>query len=52
MTNTVERQAFYRQVASAYLADQPYLILFHMTGLWAHNDRLLGFTPSRAVNLR
>jgi peptide/nickel transport system substrate-binding protein len=41
-----ERQALYRQVASAYLADRPYLILFHMTWLWAHTDRLQGFTPS------
>ena len=46
MTDTVGRQALYRQVASTYLADRPYLILFHMTWLWAHNDRLQGFTPS------
>ncbi len=46
VTDTVERQALYRQVASAYLADRPYLILFHMTWLWAHTDRLQGFTPS------
>lgn len=46
VTDTVERRALYRQVASAYLADRPYLILFHMTWLWAHNDRLQGFTPT------
>jgi len=46
VTDTVERQGLYRQVASAYLADRPYLILFHMTWLWAHSDRLQGFTPS------
>ena len=33
-------------MASTYLADRPFLILFHMTWLWAYNARLQGLTPS------
>ena len=46
VTDTAERQALYRQAASAYLTDRPFLVLFHMTWLWAHSARLQGLTPS------
>ena len=46
VTDTAERQALHRQAASAYLADRPYLILFHTTWLWARSARLQELTPS------
>ncbi len=52
VTDTAERQALYRQAASAYLTDRPFLVLFHMTWLWAHSARLQGLTPSQDGLLR
>jgi peptide/nickel transport system substrate-binding protein len=40
-----QRVGLYRQAASIYLKDRPYLFLFHYTWLWGASDRLAGFVP-------
>jgi peptide/nickel transport system substrate-binding protein len=45
VTDPVERQALYHQVAATYIADRPMLFLFHMTWLYAVSKHLVGFTP-------
>jgi peptide/nickel transport system substrate-binding protein len=40
-----QRAAAYHEAASLYLTDRPLIFLFHMTWLYAHSDRLKGFTP-------
>ena len=44
-TDPAQRAAAYHEAASIYLADRPLIFLFHMTWLYAHSDRLKGFTP-------
>jgi peptide/nickel transport system substrate-binding protein len=44
-TDPAQRAAAYHEAAAIYLADRPLIFLFHMTWLYAHSDRLKGFTP-------
>jgi peptide/nickel transport system substrate-binding protein len=44
-TDPVQRANAYHQAASIYLNDRPLIFLFHMTWLYAHSDKLKGFTP-------
>jgi peptide/nickel transport system substrate-binding protein len=44
-TDLAQRAAAYHDAASIYLADRPLVFLFHMTWLYAHSDKLKGFTP-------
>jgi peptide/nickel transport system substrate-binding protein len=44
-TDPVQRAAAYHDAASLYLAERPLIFLFHMTWLYAHSDRLNGFSP-------
>jgi len=44
-TDLAQRAAAYHEAASIYLTDRPLIFLFHMTWLYAHSDRLKGFTP-------
>jgi peptide/nickel transport system substrate-binding protein len=45
VTDLAQRAAAYHDAASIYLAERPLIFLFHMTWLYAHSDRLIGFTP-------
>ncbi len=45
VTDPVQRQELYHQVAATYIADRPMLFLFHMTWLYAVSRHLVGFTP-------
>jgi peptide/nickel transport system substrate-binding protein len=44
-TELAQRAAAYHEAASIYLTERPLVFLFHMTWLYAHSDRLKGFTP-------
>ena len=44
-TDLTQRIAAYHEAASIYLTDRPLIFLFHMAWLYAHTDRLRGFTP-------
>lgn len=44
-TDPMQRGEAYHQAAAIYLADRPLVFLFHMTWLYAHSDKLSGFTP-------
>jgi peptide/nickel transport system substrate-binding protein len=44
-TDPAQRVAAYHEAASIYLDDRPLIFLFHMTWLYAHSDKLKGFTP-------
>jgi peptide/nickel transport system substrate-binding protein len=44
-TELTQRASAYHEAASIYLADRPLIFLFHMTWLYAHSDKLKGFTP-------
>jgi peptide/nickel transport system substrate-binding protein len=44
-TDPTQRATAYHDAASIYLADRPLIFLFHMTWLYAHSDKLKGFTP-------
>lgn len=44
-TELAQRATAYHEATSIYLADRPLIFLFHMTWLYAHSDRLKGFTP-------
>jgi peptide/nickel transport system substrate-binding protein len=44
-TDPAQRAAAYHEAASIYLEDRPLIFLFHMTWLYAHSDKLKGFTP-------
>jgi peptide/nickel transport system substrate-binding protein len=44
-TDPAQRAAAYHDAAAIYLAERPLVFLFHMTWLYAHSDRLKGFTP-------
>ena len=44
-TDLTQRAAAYHEAASIYLTDRPLVFLFHMTWLYAHSDKLKGFTP-------
>jgi peptide/nickel transport system substrate-binding protein len=44
-TDPVQRAAAYHDVAAIYLTDRPLIFLFHMRWLFAHTDRVKGFTP-------
>jgi peptide/nickel transport system substrate-binding protein len=44
-TDPAQRAVAYHDAASIYLAERPLVFLFHMTWLYAHSDRLKGFTP-------
>lgn len=46
VTDVVQRQALYRQVADVYLADRPHIVLYHARWLWALSDKVSGFTPT------
>jgi peptide/nickel transport system substrate-binding protein len=45
VTDLAQRATAYHDAASIYLAERPLVFLFHMTWLYAHSDRLKGFTP-------
>lgn len=44
-TDLTQRATAYHDAAAIYLADRPLIFLFHMTWLYAHSDKLKGFTP-------
>ena len=44
-TDPTQRAEAYHQAAAIYLTDRPLIFLFHMTWLYAHSDKLSGFTP-------
>jgi peptide/nickel transport system substrate-binding protein len=44
-TDPTQRAAAYHVAAAIYLTERPLIFLFHMTWLYAHSDRLKGFTP-------
>ncbi len=44
-TDATQRAEAYHQAAAIYLTDRPLIFLFHMTWLYAHSDKLSGFTP-------
>jgi peptide/nickel transport system substrate-binding protein len=44
-TDLAQRASAYHEAASIYLTDRPLIFLFHMTWLYAHTDKLKGFTP-------
>jgi peptide/nickel transport system substrate-binding protein len=44
-TDVAERQALYRQASNIYLAERPYLFLYHFRSFWAMTDRISGFRP-------
>jgi len=46
VTDIAQRQALYRQVVDAYLADRPHIVLYHAKWLWALSDKVSGFTPT------
>ena len=45
VTDLAQRATAYHDAASIYLTERPLVFLFHMTWLYAHSDRLRGFTP-------
>jgi len=45
VTDPVQRQPLYWDVASTYLTDRPDIFLFHNTWLWGMTSALHGFTP-------
>jgi peptide/nickel transport system substrate-binding protein len=44
-TDPAQRAVAYHDAAAIYLTERPLIFLFHMTWLYAHSDRLEGFTP-------
>jgi peptide/nickel transport system substrate-binding protein len=44
-TDLARRVEAYHEASSIYLEDRPLIFLFHMTWLYAHSDKLKGFTP-------
>jgi peptide/nickel transport system substrate-binding protein len=44
-TDPAQRAAAYHEAVAIYLTDRPLIFLFHMTWLYAHSDKLSGFTP-------
>jgi peptide/nickel transport system substrate-binding protein len=45
LTDPAQRAVAYHDVAAIYLNDRPLIFLFHMKWLYAHTERLKGFTP-------
>lgn len=46
VTDTAERQRAYRAATQLWMADRPYLILYHHRWFWAMRSELQGFQPS------
>jgi peptide/nickel transport system substrate-binding protein len=46
VTATAERQRLYREATQLWMADRPYLMLYHHRWFWAMRSELQGFQPS------
>ncbi|MGX9964640.1 ABC transporter substrate-binding protein [Roseomonas sp. F4] len=46
VTETAQRQPLYRQATALWLADRPYLMLYHYRWFWAMGRGVEGFVPS------
>ncbi|MBU8544557.1 MULTISPECIES: ABC transporter substrate-binding protein [Roseomonadaceae] len=46
VTETARRQPLYRQAAALWMADRPYLMLYHYRWFWAMRRGVEGFVPS------
>jgi peptide/nickel transport system substrate-binding protein len=46
MTDQAERQRLYRAAAQIWMAERPFLILYHYRWFWAMRSELQGFEPN------
>ena len=46
VTATAERQRLYREATQLWMADRPYLMLYHHRWFWAMRSELQGFQPA------
>ncbi len=44
VTNVAQRQALYRQISAIYTADRPLMVMYHHNWLFAHSNKVSGFT--------